>query len=115
MVNYLDGLDAVAGALASATRRQVVTTLQQGPASSSQLARSLGIGLPALHKHLKVLGTARLVHSRKTGRVVTHRLQVEPLEHYAGWLQSRSRFWNDRLDALGDAFPEPAEPAAVKR
>lgn len=112
MVKYLDGLDAVATALAHPGRRQAVTLLGGGPASSSRLAGVLGIGLPAMHKHLAVLTTAGLIESTKAGRVVTHRLRVEPLRRYAGWLAERSAFWNTQLDALADAFAAPAgEPS----
>lgn len=108
MVKYSDGLDFVATALANRGRRQVVSRLQRGAATSSQLAAELGIGLPALHKHLTVLAGAELIDSRKTGRVVTHRLRREPLRRYDDWLAARSGFWTEQLDALAGAFGDPA-------
>ena len=108
MVKYSDGLDGVATALANRGRRQVVSRLQRGAATSSQLAAELGIGLPALHKHLTVLAGAELNDSRKTGRVVTHRLRREPLRRYDDWLAARSGFWTEQLDALAGAFGDPA-------
>jgi DNA-binding transcriptional ArsR family regulator len=107
MVKYSDGLDAVATALANPGRRQVVDRLQRGAATSSQLADLLGIGLPALHKHLAVLGAAELIASQKSGRVVTHRLQRDPLRRYQAWLTRRTAFWNEQLDALAEAFVAP--------
>ena len=104
MVKYSDGLDAVAAALAHAGRRQLVSTLNRGPATSTQLATELGIGLPALHKHLIVLTRAELIASRKAGRVVTHRLRREPLRRYDAWLEARAGFWTEQLDALAGAF-----------
>lgn len=104
MVKYSDGLDAVASALGHAGRRQLVAALTSGPATSTQLATELGIGLPGLHKHLAVLGAAELIASRKVGRVVTHRLLVEPLRRYDAWLSARSDFWQQQLDALADSL-----------
>lgn len=108
MVKYSDGLDGVASALANPGRRRLVATLQVGPATSSHLAGLLGIGLPALQKHLSVLTAADLITSQKSGRVVTHQLRREPLIRYHAWLAQRTAFWNQGLDALADAFaPSP--------
>jgi DNA-binding transcriptional ArsR family regulator len=100
MVKYTDGLDGVAAALAHPGRRQVVDRLRAGPASSSELAGLLGIGLPAMTKHLALLAAAGVVHSAKTGRVVTHELDDERLRAYAIWLGTRESFWHNQLDAL---------------
>ena len=80
MVKYSDGLDGVAAALAHPGRRQVVDRLRAGPATSSELAELLGIGLPA----------------------VTHLLAGERLRAYAVWLGTRESFWHNQLDALSD-------------
>lgn len=112
MVKYSDGLDAVATALAHPGRRQIVSRLGVGTATSSELAADLGIGLPALHKHLAVLTSAALIGSHKTGRVVTHQLRAEPLQRFDSWLATRTFFWTHQLAALDGAFasPTPARP-----
>jgi DNA-binding transcriptional ArsR family regulator len=102
MVKYADGLDGIATALAHPGRRQIVDRLRAGPASSSELAQLLGIGLPALTKHLTLLASAGVVRSAKTGRVVTHELDDERLRAYAIWLGTRESFWRNQLDALTD-------------
>ena len=109
MVKYLDGLDAVAAALGNPGRRQLVDTLARGAATSSQLAAELGIGLPGVLKQLSVLSAADLITSRKTGRVVTHRLRPEPLLRYTDWLAGRTAFWQHQLDALGAAFADTSD------
>ena len=113
MVKYFDGLDAVAAALAHPGRRQAISLLGAGPASSSHLARALGIGLPAMHKHLGLLTGAGLIESTKVGRVVTHRLRPEPLRRYGSWLAERSAFWDTQLDALAGAFADGRKGAAL--
>jgi DNA-binding transcriptional ArsR family regulator len=102
MAKYSDGLDGVAAALSHSGRRHVVDRLRAGPASSSELAQLLGIGLPALTKHLALLASAGVIRSAKTGRVVTHELDDERLRTYAIWLGTRKSFWHNQLDALTD-------------
>lgn len=102
MVKYWDGLDGVAAALAHPGRRQVVDRLRAGPATSSDLAGLLGVGLPAIAKHLALLGGAGVIHSAKSGRVVTHVLDDRRLQEYATWLRARESFWRHQLDALTD-------------
>ncbi len=63
MVKY--EVDAVAHAIASAPRRAIVDRLAQGPASMTQLAEVLGVTLPAVDKHLRVLLDAGMVTKRK--------------------------------------------------
>ena len=106
MAKYSVGLDAVAGALASAGRRQIVDRLRAGPATSSELAALLDVGLPAVTKHLAALGQARLVRSAKTGRTVTHRLDPAPLRDYTTWLATRESFWHGQLDTLSAHLKE---------
>ena len=101
-----DGLDAVATALAHAGRRYVVGRLASAPATSSELAADLGVALPTLQRHLGVLDRAGLLDSRKSGRVVTHRLRPEPLRELDAWLTARTSFWAHRLDALDRALEE---------
>ena len=62
----------------------------------------------AVQGPLTVLAGAELIDSRKTGRVVTHRLRREPLRRYDDWLAARSGFWTEQLDALAGAFGDPA-------
>lgn len=75
MVKYLDGFDDVATALAHPGRRLIVDRLRGRPATTTELARLLDIGLPAVTKQLTLLTGAAVVRSTKTGRVVTHEIQ----------------------------------------
>jgi DNA-binding transcriptional ArsR family regulator len=104
MANYNDGLNAVASALASPGRRQVVDRLRAGPASTSALAHLLDLGLPGVTKHLQVLAAAGLTQQRKAGRVMTHHLIADPLLGYSDWLASRAAFWQRQLDDLAAEF-----------
>ncbi|HEY9292744.1 MAG TPA: helix-turn-helix domain-containing protein [Microlunatus sp.] len=93
-----------AAALASESRLRMIDRLQQGPASSSELARSASVGLPALQKHLDVLREARMITSTKSGRVVTHRLRPGGLDALTAWIETRRIFWQHSFAAMGAAL-----------
>jgi DNA-binding transcriptional ArsR family regulator len=95
-------LDAVFGALASPKRRAIVDHLADGEASMSELARPLGLSLPALTKHLAVLERAGLLEHRKIGRMRRCRLNAEPIRAAHDWLGDRPAFWERHLDALNE-------------
>ena len=103
MVKYVDGLDPLAIALANPGRRHIVDRLRAGPATTTELAVLLDIGLPAVTKQVRLLQDASLLDSTKRGRVVTHRLDSTPLDTYASWLATRRSFWHGQLDALDAA------------
>jgi DNA-binding transcriptional ArsR family regulator len=124
MVKYQDAaLDRTFAALSDPTRRALLARLQaRDTLSVSELAQPFAMSLPAIMKHLDVLGDAGLVAREKTGRVVACRLTAKPMEQAMEWLNRYQRFWSDNLDRLA-AFveedtswpsrqPQPASPRA---
>lgn len=119
MVKYESpALDRTFAALSDPTRRALLTRLEQGNLSVSELARPFAMSLPAVMKHLDVLSDAGLVTRSKTGRTVTCALNAEPMEDAMGWLARYERFWTgaiDRLAALVEEEetcpPSPASPS----
>jgi DNA-binding transcriptional ArsR family regulator len=109
MVKYSASLDATFSALSDPTRRTILTTLQRGHASVSELARPHNISMPAILKHLHVLEHAGLVEQKKTGRVRMCRLTVTPMQQAADWLSLYRVFWENQLDNLG-RFLEQTDP-----
>ena len=93
-------LDATFRALADPTRRAILDRLSQGPASMSDLAAPLPMSLPAVHQHLQVLATSRLVTWEKQGRVRVCRLDTRGLWAVEDWVLARRVAWERRLDAL---------------
>lgn len=108
MVKY-NSLDAALSALADPTRRQIVEQLAQGEATLSELAAPHDMSMPAIMKHVGKLADAGLLNRSKTGRVVTCRLNPEPLDEASRWLNEHLAFWNGRLDALGDFIERERE------
>ncbi|WP_298932305.1 helix-turn-helix transcriptional regulator [uncultured Ramlibacter sp.] len=114
-------LDKVFWALSDVTRRQVLQTLEQGGSTVTELAGPHGMSLPGFMKHLRVLEDAGLVTRSKEGRVVSCELAAQPMQEAAMWLSRYSKFWNDRLDALGrylyhqeEVEPWPKAPSSSK-
>jgi DNA-binding transcriptional ArsR family regulator len=95
-------LDAVAGAVASAPRRAIIERLGEGEASMSVLADHLGVTLPAVDKHLRVLLEAGVVTKGKTGRTTAVRLVPGSLEELGTWAMSTRLMWSNALDRLED-------------
>ena len=94
-------LDRTFAALVDPTRRAILARLEQEDSVSiGELARPFAIKLPAVMKHLDVLGTAGLITRSKKGRTVAVRLAPEPMEEAMNWLRRYERFWS--------AQPRPA-------
>jgi len=115
MVNHQAcDLDRVFAALVDPTRRAILARLEREERLSiSALAEPFAIKLPAVMKHLDVLGDAGLVTRSKRGRVVDVRLSPAPLRAATDWLARYERFWSPALDRLA-AYAEGQETAARK-
>lgn len=94
------GLDRSFQALADVNRRAMIDRLARHPASVSDLAKPLGLRLPATVKHLQVLEAAGLVESEKTGRVRTYRVAPGALSEVEAWVAARKRLLNAQFDRL---------------
>ena len=102
MVNYRSrDLDRVFATLADPTRRAILARLaREENLSISALAEPFSIKLPAVMKHLDVLGEAGLITRSKHGRTVEVRLSPAPLRGATEWLRFYERFWSTSLDRL---------------
>lgn len=100
MVKYFGSLDTTFGALADPTRRAILSTLMQGQASISELARPHRMSLPAVLKHVRVLERAGLVSQSKNGRTRFCQLAAEPLKKAEDWISCYRAFWEGTFDSL---------------
>jgi DNA-binding transcriptional ArsR family regulator len=102
MVNYSQQtLDRVFATLADPTRRAILARLAQVDSLSvTALAEPFSIKLPAVMKHLDVLGDAGLITRTKQGRTVDVRLSARPLRGASEWLREYERLWAPALDRL---------------
>jgi DNA-binding transcriptional ArsR family regulator len=93
-------------ALGDPTRRQILEILTAGPISVSQLATPLKMTLAAVVQHLQVLEESALVHTEKSGRVRTCRLDPAGFSVAQQWIIDRRSVWEKRFDRLGDLLAE---------
>jgi len=119
MVNYqASTLDRTFAALADPTRRALLARLEEEKEESltiSELAKPFPVSLPAIMKHLDVLGDAGLIRRTKTGRTVACQLTPAPMEQAMEWLARYERYWTEQLDRLAaflEKDPWPASPAS---
>lgn len=94
-------MDRTFSALADPTRRHVLLRLKDEPGLSvSELARPHSLKLPGMMKHLDVLSDAGLITRTKTGRTVSVRLSVGPMQEAMAWLNRYESLWTVSMDRL---------------
>ena len=96
-------------ALGDSTRWKMVERLSAGPASISELAKPIGLSLPAVMQHLRILEEARLVRSEKTGRVRLCHIRPEWVGMVEVWIQARQASMQRQFDQL-EQFLEDTKP-----
>src|SRR5262247_3671416 len=96
----------VFAALGDKTRLALVAKLSRGqPRSISQLTEGSRLTRQAITKHLRVLESAGVVHSVRTGRVSLYEFDPDPLEELKKYLDRVSEQWDQALARL-KAFVE---------
>ncbi len=110
MLSQRAQVDRVFHALGDPTRRAIVERLSEGPISVSRLAKPLNITLAAVVQHLQVLEKSGLVHTEKTGRVRTCRIERTGLRVAERWITERRALWERRLNRLGELLAETDGP-----
>ncbi|MBW4459269.1 MAG: metalloregulator ArsR/SmtB family transcription factor [Nodosilinea sp. WJT8-NPBG4] len=97
-----DPLSVTFAALADPTRRAILARLTQGEASVTELAKPFQMSLPAISKHLKVLERAGLITRSQEAQWRPCRLEADPLQNAASWIEQYRQFWEENLDRLDD-------------
>ena len=109
MLNNVADLDSIFHALADPGRRLMLERLGQGPASVSELGKSLPMTLAAVVQHVQVLEASGLVRTQKLGRTRMCSLNPAPLWSAERWISERRAFVERRLDRLGQYLAETTE------
>ena len=105
MVQYSPALDSAFAALADPTRRGILERLGEGDVSITELAQMFDMTLTGIRKHVQVLEEAKLVTTKKIGRVRTCSVGPRRLDDETAWIGMYQRMLDARLDRLG-AFLE---------
>ncbi len=95
-------LDVLFMALADPTRRAILKRLAGGEATVTELAKPFDMTLPAITKHLKVLERAGLISRAKEAQWRPCRLEPQPLQEVARWVDEYRRYWEESMDRLED-------------
>jgi DNA-binding transcriptional ArsR family regulator len=103
-------LDATFAALADPTRRAIIARLAKGEATVMELAEPFEMSQPAISKHLKVLERAGLIARTREAQWRRCRLRTDPLDDAVGWMESRKRTWEARMDRLDAHLRQKGEP-----
>ncbi|MGH9684092.1 MAG: ArsR/SmtB family transcription factor [Candidatus Acidiferrales bacterium] len=91
----------VFAALGDLTRLSLVAKLCDGqPRSISRLAEGSSLTRQAITKHLRVLESARIVHSVRSGRESLFEFDPEPIEEIKKYLDLVSEQWDQALSRL---------------
>jgi DNA-binding transcriptional ArsR family regulator len=89
-------------AIADPTRRALLDRLARGEHAVNRLAKRFDCSLPAVSQHLKVLRGAGLVREERRGRQRIYTADWKPLKRIYDWVDQYRRFWDKKLDALGE-------------
>lgn len=95
-----DQLSTTLSALADPTRRGILAQLASGETTVSELSKPYDMSMAAISKHLKVLQNAGLISRGKEAQWRPCKLEAAPLKEVANWIETYSKFWEERLDRL---------------
>jgi DNA-binding transcriptional ArsR family regulator len=98
--------NAMFGALADPTRREVFDRLRGGGLAVGEIARGLPVSRPAVSQHLKVLKDAGLVADRAEGTRRIYHIDPNGLAAMRAWLD---QFWDVALQAFAAEIENESE------
>ncbi len=89
-------------AIADPTRRQIIGLLSEKTLNINTVADHFNISRPAVSKHLRILTECGIIIIHNQGRERFCRADLNKLKEVDQWLDHYRKFWNQKLDALGD-------------
>ena len=107
-------LDRLFGALADATRRDILARVMDTDASVSELASRYRMSFAAVQKHVAVLERAHLVTKRKDGREQRVAGNPDAVRRANRLLEQFEQIWQARISRLDEllANSDQGEPNA---
>ena len=101
--------DRIFGALADATRRDIVRRAIDGGEGVAELAAHYPMSFAAVQKHVAILERAGLVSKRRIGRRKVVRTNVETLRMARRLLDRYEELWRGRIDRMTELVTDTAE------
>ena len=101
--------DHVFGALADATRRDIIRRAMAGEEGVAELADHYPMSFAAVQKHVAVLERAGLVEKERIGRRKVVRTSVDGLHVARRLLDQYEELWRGRIDRMTDLVAHTKE------
>src|SRR5438477_6449772 len=108
-MQLLPNYDAMFGALADGTRRDIVLRAIDGREGVGELAAHYPMSFAAVQKHVAVLERAGLVGKERVGRRKVVRTNVEGLRVTRRLLDEYEELWRGRFARMSDLINETKE------
>ena len=89
-------------AIADPTRRGIIDLLSDKPLNLNAVSGHFDISRPAISKHIKILTECGLVTVNQQGRERYCSADLQKLREVDNWIGHYRKFWNKKLDALGE-------------
>ena len=89
-------------AIADPTRREIIGLIVSEPMNLNSIAEKFDISRPAVSKHIKILTQCGLLTIKQQGRDRYCKADLSKLNEVSDWIEQYRKFWNKKLDALGD-------------
>ena len=104
--------DRLFGALADATRRDIVRRAIDGEEGVAELAGHYPMSFAAVQKHVAILERAGLVTKKRIGRRKVVRTNLEGLRVARRLLDRYEELWRGRVDRMTDLITQTKETTA---
>jgi DNA-binding transcriptional ArsR family regulator len=101
--------DRMFGALADATRRDIVRRAIDAEEGVAELADHYPMSFAAVQKHVAILERARLVSKERIGRRKVVRTNLEGLRVARRLLDRYEQLWQGRIDRMTDLVTDTKE------
>ena len=95
-------------AIADPTRREIINLVSRKSLNVNAVADHFEISRPAVSKHLRILTECGVIFIEDQGRERLCRINLNKLKEVDRWLDHYRKFWNHKLDALGNFLERPA-------
>lgn len=104
-------------AIADPTRREIIGLLSERSLNLNAVAGHFQVSRPAISKHIKILTECGLIVVSQKGRERFCSAEMQKLKEVDLWLSHYRKFWNRKLDALGEFLERDTErePGSTKK
>ena len=103
------GYDRMFGALADATRRDIVRRAIEGDEGVAELADHYPMSFAAVQKHIAILERAHLITKERIGRRKVVRTNLEGLLVARSLLDLYEELWQGRIDRMAELVTDTKE------